>query len=109
MCRLSWWEVAVKFRFSRVVFTLAGVVACIALGPSRGDEPKASGASNLQEPLWQKLEAAIQQIDRRLDGVLGVAILDLTSRRKWALHGDGVFPQASSIKIVILAELYRQD
>ena len=61
-----------------------------------------------QEVLWQKLEANINEVDRGLDGVLGVAILDLDSGRKFVLHGDEVFPQASSIKIAVLAELYRQ-
>jgi beta-lactamase class A len=47
-------------------------------------------------------------VDRDLDGVLGVAILDLDSGRKLQLHAGEVFPQASSIKIGVLAELYRQ-
>ena len=61
-----------------------------------------------QEVLWQKLEANINEVDHGLDGVLGVAILDLGSGKKFLLHGDDVFPQASSIKIAVLAELYRQ-
>jgi beta-lactamase class A len=61
-----------------------------------------------QKVLWARLEAAINQIDRRLDGVLGVAILDLNSGRQFLLRGDEVFPQASSIKIAGLAELYHQ-
>ena len=58
--------------------------------------------------LWQKLATQIDDVDRRLDGVLGVAILDLTSGRTFFLHADDVFPQASSIKVTVLAELYRQ-
>lgn len=61
-----------------------------------------------QEVLWQKLESTISAVDRSLDGVLGVAILDLSSGKKIVLHADEVFPQASSIKIAVLAELYRQ-
>ncbi len=61
-----------------------------------------------QDVLWQKLESSINDVDRSLDGVLGVAILDLSSGRKFLLHADDVFPQASSIKIAVLAELYRQ-
>ena len=61
-----------------------------------------------QQVLWQKLESSIAEIDQRLDGVLGVAILDLGSGKKFLLHADEVFPQASSIKIAVLAELYRQ-
>ena len=61
-----------------------------------------------QQLLWQKLESTISEVDRSLDGVLGVAVLDLSSGRKFLLHSDEVFPQASSIKIAVLAELYRQ-
>ena len=61
-----------------------------------------------QEVLWQKLESTINDVDHNLDGVLGVAILDLGSGKKFLLHADDVFPQASSIKIAVLAELYRQ-
>ena len=61
-----------------------------------------------QQVLWQKLEASIAEIDRSLDGVMGVAVEDLTSGQKFALRADEVFPQASSIKITILAELYHQ-
>lgn len=58
--------------------------------------------------LWQKLEATITEVDRHMDGVLAVAILDLTTGQKYFLHADEVVPTASSIKIAILAELYRQ-
>jgi beta-lactamase class A len=59
--------------------------------------------------LWQKLESSISSVDQQFDGVLGVAVLDLTDGKTYLLHGDEVFPQASSIKIAILAELYRQE
>jgi beta-lactamase class A len=58
--------------------------------------------------LWQKLGASINQIDHDLDGVMGVAVLDLSDGEKFLLHANDVFPQASSIKITVLAELYRQ-
>jgi beta-lactamase class A len=61
-----------------------------------------------QQLLWQKLESTITEVNRGLDGVLGVAVLDLKDGRKFLLHSDEVFPQASSIKIAVLAELYRQ-
>jgi len=61
-----------------------------------------------EQILWQKLEATINGVDRNLDGVLGVAIVDLTTGQKYFLHADEVLPTASSIKIAILAELYRQ-
>lgn len=61
-----------------------------------------------QKVLWQKLESKIQDIDQHLDGVLGVAIDDLTNGDHYFLHEDEVFAQASSIKITVLANLYLQ-
>jgi beta-lactamase class A len=59
--------------------------------------------------LFQKLEAAVAQEDRDLDGVLGVAIVDLADGRALLHNADQVFPTASSIKIAVLAELFHQD
>src|SRR5262249_7759723 len=61
-----------------------------------------------QQLLWQKLESSISDTDRELDGVLGVYVEDLASGEHYSLHADQVFAQASSIKIAVLAELYRQ-
>jgi len=71
--------------------------------------PTSSQPSEKQKSLWGKLESSISEVDRGLDGVLGVAIEDLTSGQKFLLRSDSVFPQASSIKIAVLAELYRQN
>ena len=62
-----------------------------------------------QRSLWTKLESSIADVDRGLDGVLGVAIEDFSTGQKFLLRADSVFPQASSIKIAVLAELYSQD
>jgi beta-lactamase class A len=69
---------------------------------------QSSTAEAKQKVLWQKLEQSISDIDRNLDGVMGVAIEDLTSGQKFVVRGEDVFPQASSIKVAVLAELYRQ-
>jgi beta-lactamase class A len=61
-----------------------------------------------QKILWQKLEARIQEVDEHLDGVMGLAIEDLTTSDHYFLHEDEVFAQASSIKITVLANLYLQ-
>jgi beta-lactamase class A len=62
-----------------------------------------------QKVLWANLEATIHQADRELDGVLGLAIEDLISGQKLFQREDEVFPQASAIKIAVLAELYHQN
>jgi len=59
--------------------------------------------------LWKKLEASIDEIAAHGDGAMGVAILDLTDGRGLWRNSDQVFPTASSIKLAILLELYRQD
>jgi beta-lactamase class A len=70
--------------------------------------PAAAAEPSKPDLLFKKLEAVIAQEDRDLDGVLGVAVLDLTSGR-WLTHNaDEVFPAASSIKLGVLAELYHQ-
>src|SRR5580698_7447811 len=61
-----------------------------------------------QQALWDHLRLAVAEEDQQLDGVLGVAILDLNSGQQLLVRPDEVFPQASSIKIAVLAELYHQ-
>jgi beta-lactamase class A len=61
-----------------------------------------------QQALWDHLRLAVAEVEQQLDGVLGVAILDLDSGQQLLIRPDEVFPQASSIKIAVLAELYHQ-
>src|SRR5580704_14981353 len=61
-----------------------------------------------QQALWDHLRSAVAEVEQHLDGVLGVAILDLNSGQQLLIRPDEVFPQASSIKIAVLAELYHQ-
>jgi beta-lactamase class A len=92
--------------------TLLKRLFCIALlafvscrpNPTPGQQPPQAK----EQILWQKLEAVIHEEDQKLDGVLAVAILDLSTGQKYLFHADEVLPTASSIKIAILAELYRQ-
>jgi len=67
-----------------------------------------NSATGKQQILWQKLEASVHEVSDHLDGVAGVAIKDLTSGQTILIAPDEVFPQASSIKIAVLAELYHQ-
>ena len=58
--------------------------------------------------LWEiKQEAKIKAVDEGLNGVLGVATIDLTSGRVFTYNGDAVFPTASSIKIPIMIRVFR--
>ncbi|MGB2665638.1 MAG: serine hydrolase [Candidatus Acidiferrum sp.] len=89
-----------------------GLTCAATLGQTAG----ASGASGRavdsgtqSELLWQKLEGSVKQVDQELDGTMGVAIMDLTDGQVFLENPDHVFAQASSIKVAILAELYRQQ
>jgi len=90
------------FTTTLLVLASAGV---LAQTPARGI-PTIPGEK--QQVLWTKLENSINDVDRNLDGVMGVAIFDLTDGHRFLLHENAVFPQASSIKICVLVELYRQ-
>jgi beta-lactamase class A len=84
--------------------------AVLFLGSAWGSAAAQTSDRSAAKPkiLWEKLESSISDVDRKLDGVLGIAIEDLSSGQKYLLHEDQVFPQASSIKIAVLAELYHQ-
>lgn len=58
--------------------------------------------------LKTKFVASLNALAAAPDAVVGVAIKDLRSGEEFIINGDEVFPQASAIKIHILAELYRQ-
>jgi beta-lactamase class A len=83
-------------------------LALVLLVPAFAQTPSPPPPSEKLTVLWMKLEKSILEVDRSLDGVMGVAVVDLTDGHKYLLHANDVFPQASSIKICLLAELYRQ-
>jgi beta-lactamase class A len=93
-------------KISAMALMLAGFYMSLAVSAFAQTSPPAP--TEKQQVLWMKLEDSILGIDRNLDGVMGVAIVDLTDGHKYLLHANDVFPQASSIKICVLAELYRQ-
>jgi len=89
-----------------VALAIALVVAMNAFAQQK---PKPASSDTGGDLLWKKLETRVRDIADRFDGVMGVAIMDLTDGRILSYNGDRVFPTASSIKIAILLELYRQD
>ena len=94
------------FAFRSNGHCLAAVLCLFVTASAFAQSP--ASVPEKQQVLWQKLESSITDIDRGLDGVMGIAILDLTDGHKYLLHANDVFPQASSIKVCILAELFRQ-
>ena len=94
-------EAAVNRPLSRLAAAAVLALAGAAVAPASELPPK-------QADLLAKLRARVQAVDARLDGVLGVYVRDLTTGATVELRPDEVFPTASSIKLAVLYELYRQ-
>lgn len=89
----------------RIVLVLVlSLNGALALGQCCPEKP----AAEKQQALWQKLRENLQSVDRELDGVMGLAVKDLTSGETFFIRGNEIMPQASSIKIAVLANLYLQ-
>jgi beta-lactamase class A len=82
-------------RFAAAFVLVAAAASSAAAGPK-------------EDALWARLRARVEGAGQRLDGVLGVSIRDLKTGATIELLPDEPFPQASSIKLAILYELYRQ-
>jgi beta-lactamase class A len=94
----------IRLRGNMLIKHFFCVLFVVSIAASQTSTPSAEK----RQVLWQKLEANILEVDRHLDGVMGVAIEDPSTGEHTFLHENEVFAQASSIKITILAELYRQ-
>jgi beta-lactamase class A len=65
-------------------------------------------AQTPQEALGERFEQTVESLAQRVDGIVGVTIIDLATDESFSVHGDVVFTQASAIKLPILVELFRQ-
>lgn len=91
-------------------FAFAAFIVTAVIGISASGEDKPAPTDSGSDLLWKKVESRIDEIATRFDGVMGIAIVDLTDGRRTLLrNADHVFPAASSIKLAILLELYHQD
>ncbi|MFN8581347.1 MAG: serine hydrolase [Gemmatimonadaceae bacterium] len=80
----------------------------LAAPPALAAQDTPESTRSKQDVLWARMEDSVRHIVQSTDAVIGVAILDLTDDRSFLLHADDLFPTASTIKIAVLAELYRQ-
>jgi beta-lactamase class A len=83
---------------------VAAVLAVLLAWPAA-----AARASEKEDVLWSHLRARVQDVEKRLDGVLGLSVKDLKTGYTFEVRPDETFPQASSIKLAVLYELYRQS
>src|ERR1051326_2630697 len=89
-----------------MIRTFFAVLLVAATASAQTSGPATSGEK--QQLMWQRVEQAAHDAEHDLDGVLAVAVTDLKTGQKFALHGDELMPTASTIKIAVLAELYHQ-
>ncbi|HEY0788893.1 MAG TPA: serine hydrolase [Thermoanaerobaculia bacterium] len=68
----------------------------------------APGPAPKEAALFARLRERVETVSKNLDGVIGVSIRDLGSGATIEMLAGEPFPQASSIKLAILYELYRQ-
>lgn len=88
---------------------LIGIRAAAAVGLLLATAPAVHAQDRKLDLLWQHLGRDIEAVTARFDGVIGVAVKDLTDGRTYMLDADQVMPTASMIKIAVLAELFRQN
>ena len=79
-----------------------------ALGASAKSQNTQTAADPRLTDLHSKLARQLEQTAAEFDGVMGLAVKDLTTGESFAVNAAMVFPQASSIKITVLMELLRQ-
>jgi beta-lactamase class A len=89
--------------------TALAIPVVITVSSFGQQKPEVAWSGVRDDLLWKKLSDRVAEIVERFDGVMGVAIADLTDDRAILKNADRVFPTASSIKIAILLELYHQD
>jgi beta-lactamase class A len=70
--------------------------------------PSAVSQPEHLDQLATKLQHELQRIAAAAPGVVGIAIVDLGSGKRFGVNDDLLFPQGSAIKIPILIELYRR-
>src|SRR5690349_10631571 len=99
-----------KARAAMTKFAFTAFIVAAVIGIRASGEDKPAPTDSGSDLLWKKVESRIDEIATRFDGVIGIAIVDLTDGQRSLLrNADHVFPAASSIKLAILLELYHQD
>jgi len=83
---------------------LFALICGVALARPAAAQPKDLKAAELR----QKLVASLEKTATELEGVMGYAIVDLTSGDRIERLPSAVFATASTIKLAILYELFKQ-
>ena len=68
-----------------------------------------AGQTAAADALERETIARLQALDERTEGVVGVAAIDLTDGRTLAWNPDVICASASTIKVPVMIEVYRQQ
>ena len=80
-----------------------------SINDTRGQSPESRVPSDAKTvALQQALERKLQAIAEAIDGVMGYQAVDLTTGERFGRLQNEVFPTASTIKLAILYELFKQ-
>lgn len=85
---------------ARLLTAAVACAACVALVNAQG--------SAQQSELYGKTRDRLAAIAGDLDGVMGYVVIDLESAERFERLADKTFPLASTIKLAILYELFKQ-
>jgi len=94
--------------------TCTAAVWIVAIGiPLSAGAPLLSAFTPADQPLAAELksryDARLRDIAARVDGVVGYAVLDVASGDRFGRLDTAVFPTASTIKLAIVYELFKQE
>src|SRR2546428_6180790 len=95
---------------SPLVVALAACLATLKGSPYiSAQSPYIGAQSPTAAELRAKFEHRLQEIAARVDGVVGYEMLDLTSGERIAHLERETFPTASTIKLAVVYELFKQS
>jgi len=84
------------------------IVAAVLCAHPATAAPVEEPHSAKESLLWSRLRERVVAVEQGLDGVLGVSVKDLGTGATLEVRPEETFPQASSIKLAVLYELYRR-
>jgi len=85
------------------------VAAAIGLQAQDAGGHRPAAKPPAQSGLWSRLTEDLTKLADEVDGRVGVYLRSLDTGETFSLRGDEVFPAASTIKLALLLELYRQS
>jgi len=87
---------------------LPALVLALSLASLAAAQTAPAPGAKPAEILRRQFDARLQKVADRVDGIASYAIIDLTTGDRFVRYPDLVLPTASTIKLAVLYELWRQ-